>query len=323
MARRHGGRKARGRDVSGILLLDKPLGLSSNQALQRVKRLFDARKAGHTGNLDVLATGLLPICFGEATKVCQFLLDADKRYLSDFTFGQRTTTGDAEGEIIAERPTDGLDETAVRRAMAAFDGWIEQLPPMHSAIKQNGQPLYKLAHQGIEVARETRRVRIDRFELLRFERPVAQVAIACSKGTYVRTLAEDLGEALGCGGFVSALRRDGAGPYRLADAYTLEQLEALAAEGGHAALDALLLEQDSALEHLPRVALGDDAAWYFGRGQAVQAPGAPRSGLLRLYDGGGRFLGVGEVLDDGRVSARRLFLHQAPESQGENLRRRA
>ncbi|MGE0485745.1 MAG: tRNA pseudouridine(55) synthase TruB [Gammaproteobacteria bacterium] len=323
MARRQGGRRARGRDISGILLLDKPFGLSSNQALQRVKRLFDARKAGHTGNLDVLATGLLPICFGEATKVCQFLLDADKRYCADITFGQRTATGDAEGEVVAVRPTEGLDEATVRRAMEAFSGWIEQMPPMHSAIKQNGQPLYKLAHRGIEVAREVRRVRIDRFELQRFERPLAEVAIECSKGTYVRTLAEDLGEVLGCGGYVSALRRDGAGPYRLADAYTVEGLEQRLADGGHAALDALLLDQDTALEHLPRTELGDDAAWYFGRGQAVQATSAPRDGLLRIYDAAGHFLGVGEVLDDGRVSPRRLFHQQAPESQGEKLRRRA
>lgn len=321
--RRHGGgRRQRGRPVDGILLFDKPLGLSSNQALQRVKRLFDARKAGHTGNLDVLASGLLPICFGEATKVCQFLLDADKVYRSDFTFGQRTTTGDAEGEIIAEASTAGLDAGAVRTAMAGFLGRISQLPPMHSAIKRNGQPLYKLAHQGIEVEREPREVRIDRFELLDFDAPVARVEVACSKGTYIRTLAEDLGAALGCGGFVSALRRVAAGPFHLDHACTLEQLEAFAADGADA-LDGLLLGQDSALTHLAQAQLGEDAAYYFARGQAVQTPRAPRSGLLRVYDIAGHFIGVGEVLADGRVAPRRLFQVQAPESQREKLRRQA
>ncbi|MGR8922076.1 MAG: tRNA pseudouridine(55) synthase TruB, partial [Gammaproteobacteria bacterium] len=174
-----GRRRRRGRDVDGILLLDKPLHLSSNQALQKARRLFDARKAGHTGNLDVLASGLLPLCFGEATKFCQFLLDSDKRYVAEFTFGRCTTTGDAEGETVSERPVEGLERARVEAAMREFVGPIEQLPPMHSALKRNGQPLYKLAHQGITVEREPRTVTIHAFELLAFGGARAEVDIRC------------------------------------------------------------------------------------------------------------------------------------------------
>lgn len=306
------------RDIDGILLLNKPSGISSNQALQRAKYLFQARKAGHTGNLDVLASGLLPVCFGEATKVCQFLLDADKHYVSAFTFGQQTATGDAEGEVIRAASTAGLDAAQVRAAMAAFSGWIEQLPPMHSALKHHGQPLYKLARQGLEIEREKRRIRLDRFELLNFTTPTAEVDIVCSKGTYVRSLAEDLGAALGCGAYVSALRRDGAGPFQLAQAYTLDALETLAAQG-MAALDAVLLGADRALEHLPRAVLAEDAVVRFQRGQTVRTDAAPSAGQLRLYDAAQRFIGVGEVRDDGGIAPRRLFHTQAPETQRESF----
>ncbi len=323
MSGRQGGRRRRGRDVNGILLLDKPVGISSNQALQRAKRLFQAAKAGHTGNLDVLASGLLPVCFGESTKVCQFLLDADKHYVSEFTFGRRTSTGDAEGETLETAPVDALDAAAVSAAMGAFRGEIEQLPPMHSALKRDGTPLYKLAHRGIEVERERRRVRIHRFELLSFSEARAVVDIRCSKGTYVRTLAEDLGEVLGCGAYVSGLRREGAGPFERRAAVDLETLAERLEAGGLAALDALLLPSDSALRSLPRLQLGIEAAHYLERGQAVLAPGAPRAGLLRLYDAGQRFLGVGEALGDGRVAPRRLFRAQATETQEKSLQVRA
>jgi tRNA pseudouridine55 synthase len=305
------------RDLDGILLLNKPIGLSSNQALQRAKYLFQARKAGHTGNLDVLASGLLPVCFGEATKVCQFLLDADKHYVSAFTFGRQTTTGDAEGEVVRAASTEGLDAARVRAAMDGFSGWIEQLPPMHPALKHHGQPLYRLARQGLEIEREKRRVRLDRFVLLNFDAPTAEVDIVCSKGTYVRSLAEDLGAVLGCGAYVSALRRDGAGPFRLDQAHTLEELETLAGQG-MAALDALLLRADRALEHLPRAVLSEEAVSRFERGQIVRANALPCVGQLRLYDRAERFIGVGEVLDDGGIAPRRLFRVQAPESQRES-----
>lgn len=302
-------RKRRGRPVNGILLLDKPIGISSNAALQRAKRQFDAAKAGHTGNLDMLATGLLPVCFGEATKVCQFLLDADKRYRAEFTLGARTTTGDAEGEVISRRPTEGLDRAAVEAAVARFLGPIEQLPPMHSALKHQGQPLYKLAHQGIEVERQKRTVTIHAYEVVGFELPRVEVLVTCSKGTYVRTLAEDLGEMLGCGAHVSALRRERVGPYELADAWTLERLEWLA-QRGQAELDRSLLPMDGALDLMPQVGLTAEMSYYLERGHPVLVPKAPTGGLLRLYDDLGRFLGVGEVLADGRVAPRRLFRSQ-------------
>ncbi|MBK6658449.1 MAG: tRNA pseudouridine(55) synthase TruB [Proteobacteria bacterium] len=312
-------RKRRGRPVNGILLLDKPIGVSSNAALQAAKRLFGAAKAGHTGNLDVEATGLLPVCFGEATKVCQFLLDADKRYLSEFTLGRRTTTGDSEGETVYERSTEGLTRQAVEDAIAHFRGAIEQLPPMHSALKHKGQPLYKLAHQGIEVERQKRTVTIHSYEVLAFDNPRLEVAVGCSKGTYVRTLAEDLGEMLGCGGYVSRLRRDGVGPYQLADAWTLERLEWLA-QRGEAELDRSLLPIDGALTLMPRVDLTAESSFYLERGNAVLVPKAPTSGLLRLYDDFGRFIGVGEVLSDGRVAPRRLFRLPVTEANGESAR---
>lgn len=302
------GRRTRsGRDVSGILLLDKAVGIGSNEALQRVKRAFRARKAGHTGSLDVPASGLLPICLGEATKISGFLLDAAKRYRAVFRFGVRTSTGDARGEVLERRPVHGLDEAGLREAMLAFSGAIEQVPPMHSAIKRGGTPLYKLAYAGETVAREPRTVTIYEFRLLGLDADLAEVEIYCSKGTYVRTLAEDLGAALGCGGSVHALRRLEVGPLRLADAVTLEALECRAAGGPPQALDALLLPIDAALGQQPDVLLSEDAAWYLRRGQPVLVPRSPAAGLVRLYDPARRFLGVGQVLDDGRIAPRRLL----------------
>ncbi len=312
-------RKRRGRPVNGILLLDKPIGISSNAALQMAKRVFSAAKAGHTGNLDVLASGLLPVCFGEATKVCQFLLDADKRYLSEFTLGRRTTTGDSEGTSVYERPTEHIKLTDIERVLAQFRGPIEQLPPMHSALKHKGQPLYKLAHQGIEVERQKRTVTIHGLDVLSFDNPRLEVAVSCSKGTYVRTLAEDIGEALGCGGYVSALRRDGVGPYELADAWTLERLEWLAQRGAEE-LDRSLLPIDGALLLMPRIDLSSESSFYLERGHAVLVPRAPTAGLLRLYDDLGRFVGVGEVLSDGRVAPRRLFRADPAQDADESVR---
>jgi tRNA pseudouridine55 synthase len=304
--------RRRGRDLSGILLLDKPLGHSSNAALQRARRLFDARKAGHTGNLDPLASGLLPVCFGEATKLCQFLLDADKRYVTELELGLRTTTGDREGEALETRPTAHLGRAEVEHALARFRGEIAQRPPMHSAVKHRGQPLYKLAARGIEVPRAERRVRVHRLEIVAFANPRLTLDVTCSKGTYIRTLAEDLGTALGCGASVATLRRERVGPFELAAAASLARLEALAA-ADRAALDAVLLPLDSALQSMPRVCLTDVAATCVARGQPVQVPRAPTAGLLRLYDAGNRLLGVGEILADGRVAPRRLFRVGSPE----------
>ena len=301
------GRK-QGRDVNGILLLDKPLGATSNQALQRVKRLFQARKAGHTGSLDPLATGLLPVCFGAATKVSGFLLDADKVYRVRVKLGETTTTADAEGEVVQTATTAGIERAAVTAVLARFMGPIEQMPPMYSAVKHQGERLYKLARQGIEVERAPRRVTIYRMELIDFDLPEIEINVHCSKGTYVRTLAEDIGAALGCGAHVSALRRTGAGPYREPEValVTMAQVES-AAEQGAAQLDALLQPLESALDRWPSVRLAADAAFYLRQGQPVLVPQAPTEGWVRLYGPSGEFLGMGSILDDGRVQPRRLL----------------
>lgn len=305
MSRARGGRK-KGRAIDGVLLLDKPIGLTSNQALQRVKRLFDARKAGHTGSLDPLASGLLPICLGQATKISRFLLNAGKRYQVVARLGQRTDTGDADGQVIEERPVPALDRGLVKRVLARFEGSQTQIPPMYSAIKHQGQRLYKLARQGIEIERQPREIEIHGLELLSLEADALELEVACSKGTYVRTLVEDIARALGTVAHVIVLRRLGVGPYAEGRMYKLEELEALA-EQGMERLDELLLPVDSALDHWPSVELGADSAYYLMQGQAVMAPGAPSSGKVRLYDEGHGFLGIGEVKLDGRVAPTRLF----------------
>ncbi|MEA2093012.1 MAG: tRNA pseudouridine(55) synthase TruB [Pseudomonadota bacterium] len=303
MARRHSNQ----RRVNGILLLDKPTGLTSNAALQQVKKLFRARKAGHTGSLDPLASGLLPICLGEATKVSAFLLDADKQYQVTCKLGERTTTADAEGEVVETRPVDGVSEKQLRKVMAHYLGDIEQIPPMYSAVKHQGQRLYKLARQGIEVEREPRPITIHEMNLLDFQLPMAEISLRCSKGTYVRTLVEDIGEELGCGAHVTGLRRLGVGPYNETGLVTLSTLEQLRAKGGEAALDKLLLPMESGLAQWPGVRLSRDAAFYLRQGQPVLVPHAPTTGWVRLYVGEKQFLGVGEILDDGRVAPRRLL----------------
>ncbi len=315
-------RRKQGRKVAGILLLDKPLGLTSNAALQRVKWLYHAAKAGHTGSLDPLATGLLPICFGETTKFSAFLLDADKHYRVRVRLGQTTTTADAEGEIIAEAPTDGITEQAVREVLAQFIGTIEQLPPMYSAVKHKGERLYKLAREGKEVERTPRPIEIYRLDLLEFALPELVLEVHCSKGTYVRTLADDIGQQLGCGGHVSALRRTGVGPYietntRFVPLAEIQQLHEAAVAQAHASderqpvnfatLDAHLLALDTVLGHCPALRLSADAAFYLRQGQAVLVPQAPTEGLVRLYDPSQHFLGIGEILDDGKVQPKRLI----------------
>ena len=294
------------RDVQGIVLLDKPAGLTSNEALQAVKHLFQARKAGHTGSLDPLASGLLPICLGEGTKMSGFLLDADKHYRVTCRLGVRTATGDAEGEILETRAVEGLSRRAVERALHRFTGPIEQVPPMYSAVKHQGQRLYRLARQGVSVERQPRSVTIHALSLLHYESDALEIDVRCSKGTYVRTLVEDIGEFLGCGAHVTALRRLGVGPYDDSRTVSLDRLRGLAQEGLER-LDGVLLPIESALVHWPGVRLSDDAAYYLRKGQAVQVPHAPPRGWVRLYLAGERFLGMGQILDDGRVAPRRLI----------------
>lgn len=298
-------RKRQRRAVHGILLLDKPERLTSNQALQAVKRLFNARKAGHTGSLDPLASGLLPICLGEATKLSAYLLDADKEYLVSCRLGVRTTTGDAEGEVVEQRPGPALTQTRIEAALAGFRGELAQVPPMYSALKHQGRRLYDLAREGVEVARAPRRVVIHALRLQAFDTDSVTLTVRCSKGTYIRTLMEDIAQALGSCGHVSALRRTALGPYGATlPMHALADLQQFAADT--VALDTLLLPPDSAVAQWPEARLGADAAWYFLRGQAVTVPGAPLRGWVRAY-AAQRFLGLGEVLADGRITPRRLL----------------
>lgn len=304
-------RQRRGRPLDGILVLDKPPGVSSNRALQMVKRLYGAAKAGHTGSLDPLATGVLPLCFGEATKFSQFLLDADKAYESTFVLGVATATGDAEGEVLETLDASALAEADVALALEAFRGEIEQVPSMYSALKHEGQPLYKLARRGQEVERKARRVVIRQLELRAFRagaQPQVDVYLECSKGTYVRSIAEDLGRMLACGAHVAKLRRTRAGAFGIGDSVTLATLEALRASERIADMDALLLPADAALEGLPLVRLSSSGGFYMRQGQAVLVPNAPGGGMVRVALETGEFLGIGEILDDGRVAPRRLIV---------------
>ena len=299
-------RRQRGRAVNGILALDKPIGMGSNEVLQQVKRLYHARKAGHTGSLDRLASGLLPICFGEATKLSTYLLNADKHYVATFRLGVATSTGDAEGEIVSRRPVPTFSASALERAVARFRGEIDQIPPMHSALKHKGKRLYQLAHDGIVVEREPRRITIHRFDVLHAEGERMEVEVLCSKGTYIRTLAEDLGEALGCGASVEALRRIGAGPFTAEDMTDMAVLKSLAAEDPKA-LDTLLRPMEEAVSQWPRVLLPEGVAFYLRKGQPVLVPHSPTDGWVRIHAERAGFIGVGEVLDDGRIAPRRLF----------------
>ena len=303
-------RRKHGRDVNGILLLDKPSGVTSNHALQRVKRLFNANKAGHTGILDPLATGMLPICLGEATKISAYLLDGDKRYRAECRLGMKTTTGDSEGEVISETPVPVLTPKDIEKVLTQFRGEIEQVPPMYSALKHQGQPLYKLARQGKEVERKPRRVTIHSLSLMAYSTDGLVLDVHCSKGTYIRTLAEDIGECLGCGAHLTGLRRLASGPFQ-DGMVTFERLEELTGPE-NAALDALLLTTDTPLRGWPEAVVGSEIAGYFRQGQAVWLPNMPTEGMLRLYersDGQAEtvFFGIGHVLDDGRIAPKRLI----------------
>ncbi|MDP1932082.1 MAG: tRNA pseudouridine(55) synthase TruB [Gammaproteobacteria bacterium] len=303
-------RRPKGRDITGILVLDKAKGMSSNACLQEVKRLFEAEKAGHTGSLDPLATGVLPLCFGEATKISQFLLDSDKRYRTMIRLGQRTDSADSQGSIISERPVLGITREHVLDALEQFRGGIEQTPPMYSALKHKGTPLYKLARAGEEVERKARPVTIHDLELLAFSNTdglaTLELEIYCSKGTYVRTIADDLGEALGCGGHVIELRRLQAGAFKEVQCVTIARLREAREAGGLAQLDEFLFAPDLAVAELPPVILPSMTADFLKQGQAVLVRHLPGSGLVRLYDED-EFIGIGTILDDGRVAPRRLF----------------
>ncbi len=322
MTRKMASRMAERRSVNGLVLLDKPQGLTSNAALQRVKRLFNARKAGHTGSLDPLASGMLPICMGHATKISAYLLDADKCYRTTAQFGCRTDTADADGRVIEESGITAIDRAVLEQALEGFRGEILQVPPMYSALKQGGKRLYELAREGKEVAREPRKLTIHSLEIEAYDprRPVLR--IQCSKGTYIRTLVEDIAAAAGTLGHVAALRRLAVSPFSEAAMVSMETLER-AAEQGFEVLDALLLPVDQAISNWPAVSLGSSESYYLLQGNPVSSGRIPESGpqpgLVRLYGQSQRFLGIGEVLADGRVAPRRLFVDRSnggPACQG-------
>ena len=306
--------RRRGRDIHGVLLLDKPQGVSSNDVLQKVKRLYNANRAGHTGALDPLATGMLPICLGEATKFSQYLLDSDKRYRVIARLGQRTDTSDADGQIVEERPVTFTD-AQLAEALESFRGDTQQVPSMYSALKYQGKKLYEYARQGIEVPREARPITVYELLFIRHEGNELELEIHCSKGTYIRTIIDDLGEKLGCGAHVIFLRRLAVSKYPVERMVTLEQLreyvEQAEQQGIPASqlLDPLLMPMDSPASDFPVVNIPSVVAAYFKNGQPVRASQAPASGLVRVTEGDdAKFIGMAEIDDEGRVAPRRLVV---------------
>ena len=299
-------RRLKGRNVNGILVLDKAQGLSSNAALQQVKRLYEANKAGHTGSLDPLATGVLPLCLGEATKVSQFLLDSDKKYRARIKLGERTDSGDSAGAVIQRSDSASVSRQAVENALEQFRGTISQVPPMYSALKVDGVPLYKLARKGKEVERESRQITIYSIELTIFEDSEIELEVACSKGTYIRTIADDLGQILGCGAHIVALRRTQAGVFTEQDCVNREFLESEKERAGLEAIDQLLIPMDEAIDDLPVVVLPSSTALCIRNGQSALVRHLPEAGLVRLYDEE-QFIGIGCIDDDGKVAPRRLI----------------
>ncbi len=298
------GRRRKGRNVHGILLLDKPAGYSSNQAVQKVRWLYQARKAGHTGSLDPFATGMLPVCFGEASKTAGFMLDSSKTYLASARFGQATATGDIEGDIISELPVPEFSAENFEPVFERFRGPIEQIPPMYSALKLKGQPLYKLAREGKTVERKPRSVTIHSLELTGWEAPVLQFSVHCSKGTYIRTLAEDIAVAMGSCAHLQSLRRTGVTPFREEDMISLQSIEQAVQEERQ---DALLLPPDAGLQNWPVVSLKDEACSRFSHGNPVPVTDT-HYGNVRVNDRQGQLLGLGELRPDGELHPRRVFV---------------
>lgn len=323
--------RRKGRPIDGVLLLNKPAGMTSNHALQRAKRLFFVEKAGHTGALDPLATGVLPLCFGEATKFSQFLLNADKRYRSTFRLGQTTNTSDADGEITNEAPTENITFAQIEEALVPLTGAILQVPSMFSALKHQGQPLYKMARQGIEIERAPRPVTVYAIEILAFRAGSAaevDVDIRCSKGTYIRSIAEDLGFALGCGAHVKTLHRSGAGLFNETQCISFEQLEhnhqQASSLGGYVALDSHLLSADAPIATLPAIHLPASSGHYFRLGNPVMDMQvyriAAQGDMVRVFcaesdQTRAQFLGLGEITADGRVAPKRIIANRSSNEQ--------
>lgn len=300
-------RNPKGRDISGIVLLDKDTGLSSNAALQKVKRLFFAKKAGHTGALDPLASGILPICLGQATKVAGFLLDDDKRYFVRGKLGETSDTLDCEGEIIQTQPFEHLSEAEVIEATMSFKGDILQVPPMYSALKKDGQPLYKLARQGIEIERKARPVSIHEINFISYENGILTLDVSCSKGTYIRSLIQDIGDKLGCGAHVVELRRTGFAHIDVSQTIKFSDLENLATDD-YQRLDEIILPSDQMLPNIQDITLDNEQAIDIKYDRTIQCN---RQGLLhkvKLFDQNQNFLGIGELSQDGTIAPKRLFV---------------
>ncbi|MGE4069631.1 MAG: tRNA pseudouridine(55) synthase TruB [Lysobacterales bacterium] len=300
--------RSRKRRLDGVLLLDKPSGPSSNAALQQVKLLYRADKAGHTGSLDPLASGLLPICFGEATKLSSYLLTGDKGYRAIARLGQRTDTLDAEGRLLAEAHFDEVDASRIEAALVGFRGNISQIPPMYSALKRGGETLYALARQGLEVEREPRQVHIARLQLVDYTPPFVVLDVDCSSGTYIRTLVDDIGQVLGCGAHVHALRRTWAEPFREPEMVEMARLEAL--NGQFTALDSLLLPLESMVAALPRATIAGPDLLRFAHGNPVRHENAPMAQAIAVHDPQGQLLGIARCADGETLKAVRVLNRQ-------------
>lgn len=294
-------RRKTGRDVHGIILLDKRLGTSSNKALQEVRHLLKANKAGHTGALDPLATGLLPLCFGEATKISGLMLDDDKRYQVTFRLGVMTDSGDSEGQIVKEMPIPAFDESQLQNCLQKFIGEIEQVPPMYSALKHQGKKLYELAREGKTVERKARRINIYQLKLLGFDQENISLEVHCSKGTYIRSLAEDIGQALGTCASVTALRRTAAGMFSLDQAHSWEQLQAMS----ESQLQQCLIAVDTPLSEMPAISLSPEQAICINHGQQIRLSGH-QPGTVRMYSRNA-FLGLGEILLNDKLAPKKIF----------------
>lgn len=299
-------KKRKGRPVNGIVLLDKPYDISSNKALQIVKNIYKAQKAGHTGSLDPLATGMLPICLGEATKVSTFLLDSNKSYSFDCKLGEVTSTGDVDGEVIKTVAIPVLSEELINKVLVSFVGEIDQIPPMYSALKQDGKRLYELARKGVEVKRKARQVVIHELKLVGYTEDTISLEVKCSKGTYVRSLAQDIADKLGTGAHVSRLQRIAVDPFPVEKMLTLDDLRELQGKGLEE-LDSALLPTDSALPQWPFIELTDDMVFYFRRGQELMLPGHDHETLVKVYGPNGEFIGIAEGDGGGGYSPKKVF----------------
>jgi tRNA pseudouridine55 synthase len=300
-------RNSKGRDINGVVLLDKASGGSSNHALQQVKRLFDANKAGHTGSLDPLASGLLPICLGQSTKVAQFLLDGDKRYFVRGKLGQVSNTGDSEGEVVSFGSTQEVDFNSIENVLLKFIGNINQIPPMYSALKRNGTPLYKLARKGIEVERTQRPVCIHEIKFISYEEEILSLEVSCSKGTYIRTLIEDIGKSLGAGGYVIELRRIGFSHFNITQSRTYEQLLELK-NIDLESLDTVILGADEMLPNIEAIYLDIEQSRDIMQGKKIQFTGFSSIQKIKLYDDNKQFIGIGESNLLSEVLPKRLFI---------------